>query len=154
MSGKKKKKSNSSHFHPFFRLVDIPAMLGYASEENKLKTVCEKIFLWKQLSLAECCVVQKEFQVEKLSFYDDLVNSFFVFLHLDVLPLPRVLGFSKSARTGRTIFQVSSPVTVNSGLGNVTQITKIDLAEVVSPSRENEMKCESQLRRQFSSTKL
>lgn len=94
----------------------------------------------------------KKFQVEKLSFYDDLVNSFFVLLHLDVLPLPRVL--SMSARTGRAIFQVSSPVTVNSGLGNVTQIAKIDLAEVVSPSRENEMKCESQLRRQFSSTEL
>lgn len=56
---------------------------------------------------------------------------------------PESFGFLLSARSGRAIFQVSSPVTVNSGLGNVTQITKIDLAEVLSPFRENEMEHES-----------
>lgn len=75
-------------------------------------------------------------------------------LTLVFLRYPESFGFSLSARSGGTISQVSSPVTVNSGFGNVTGITKIDLAEVVSLSKENEMKRESQLKRQSSSIKL
>lgn len=134
--------------------MHVAAILGYALEENKQKGACERIFLWKQLSLVECSVVYKGFQVEELSFFADSVNSLVVFSHLDALPLPRALGFPLSARTGGAVFQVISPITMSSGLGNVTQIIKIDLAEVVSPSRENVMKHESQLRRQISSTKL
>lgn len=147
-------KKLSIFFLSLFTLVHVAAILGYALEENKQKGACERIFLWKQLSLVECSVVYKGFQVEELSFFADSVNSLVVFSHLDALPLPRALGFPLSARTGGAVFQVISPVTMSSGLGNVTQIIKIDLAEVVSPSRENEMKHESQLRRQISSTKL
>lgn len=83
-----------------------------------------------------------------------LVIPYLFSLTLALLHYSESFGFSLSARNGRAIFHISSPVTVNSGLGNVTQITKIDLAEVVSPSRENEMKCESQLKRLSHSSEL
>lgn len=62
--------------------------------------------------------------------------SLFVFPDLGVTVLPRVLCFFTVSQSGRAKFEVSSPVTVNSGLGNVTRIAKIDLTELVSPSRE------------------